>query len=219
MVHRVRVLVIVFLLGDVLSRARLAVADENFGLFLLTKAYNKPEDSFAFGGGRSGHHGRVNDMAFCGGQATDSARYLATASGEYRARSSYAIQGSHYFPLRADDKMLFVWDLQSSEIPMRDSSYADEPLPARPKPELFAITFPYPLSAVCSHPSTSREFLVADARGSVFLTDWRSDPEQDGWRHQSVIELVEPRALADAVCGQPGRWSGSIAWRRDSVNM
>ena len=42
-----------------------------------------------------------------------------------------------------------------------------------------------------------REFLVADARGSVFLTDWRTDPDENeaaSWRNSSVVELVEPRA-------------------------
>jgi hypothetical protein len=84
------------------------------------------------------------------------------------------------------------------------------------------ISFPYPLTSVCAHPTTSKEFLVADARGSVFLTDWRTDPdenEQVSWRNSSVIELVEPRALSDAVCGTPGRWAGSVAWRRDSADM
>lgn len=36
---------------------------------------------FSFGGGLSGHHGKVNDMAFCGGQSEDSWRYVATVSG------------------------------------------------------------------------------------------------------------------------------------------
>lgn len=38
---------------------------------------------FPFGGGLSGHHGRVNDMAFCGGWGDDSARYVATVSGSF----------------------------------------------------------------------------------------------------------------------------------------
>ncbi len=59
---------------------------------------------------------------------------------------------------------------------------------------------------------------MADCRGSIFLTDWRSDPdenEQDSWRNSAVVELVEPRALADAASGLSNKWSGSVAWRRD----
>ena len=116
--------------------------------------------------------------------------------------------------------MLMVWDLHPSITIL--SASADSPASdiasPRAQPTAYVIAFPYPLSAVCSHPSTSKEFLVADARGSIFLTDWRSDPDQDSWRNQSVIELVEPRALADAVCGMPSRWSGGVAWRRDYVN-
>jgi hypothetical protein len=36
---------------------------------------------FAFGGGLSGHHGKVNDMCFCGGRDQDNARYVATVAG------------------------------------------------------------------------------------------------------------------------------------------
>ena len=115
--------------------------------------------------------------------------------------------------------MLMVWDLSPALHIRSTSQDADASTPARPQPTAYVIAFPYPLSAVCAHPSTSKELLVADARGSLFLTDWRSDPDHDSWRHQSVLELAEPRALADAVCGRPARWSGSAAWRRDSVDM
>lgn len=117
--------------------------------------------------------------------------------------------------------MLMVWDL-SPALHIRSASHTSQDAdanPPRPQPTAYVIAFPYPLSAVCAHPSTSKELLVADARGSLFLTDWRSDPDHDSWRHQSVLELAEPRALADAVCGRPARWSGSAAWRRDSVDM
>ncbi|PSR75126.1 hypothetical protein PHLCEN_2v9311 [Hermanssonia centrifuga] len=119
--------------------------------------------------------------------------------------------------------MLMVWDLSPSlNIPSHNSPASpssDKAFTSRPQPTAYVITFPHPLSSVCGHPSTSKEFLVADTRGSIFLTDWRSDPEQHSWRNSSVIELVEPRALADAVCGLQTRWSGSVAWRRDSVDI
>lgn len=155
---------------------------------------------FPFGGGLSGHHGRVNDMAFCGGQSDDSWRYVATVS---------------------DDKMLMVWDLNPSVHITSPASPSSSPEP-RPQPTAYVISFPFPLTTVAAHPSTSREFLVADARGNIYLTDWRTDPEENeqvSWRNSSVIELVEPRALSDAIGGTPSRWAGSVAWRRDSPDI
>ena len=65
---------------------------------------------------------------------------------------------------------------------------------------------------------------MADSRGSIFLTDWRSDPEaprppQRRGHHASVLELVEPRAMADALTGQAALRTGSAAWRRDGVDL
>jgi hypothetical protein len=122
-----------------------------------------------------------------------------------------------------------VWDLfpTVASIPMRQSNSPGaferpEIAETRTQPTAYVIGFPHPLTTVCSHPTTSREFLVADSRGSIFVTDWRSDPEENAqvsWRNSSVIELLEPRALADSVSGSPARWGGSVAWRRDSIDM
>lgn len=118
-----------------------------------------------------------------------------------------------------------VWNLNPTvNMPSAaspESSVADE-RDARPQPTAYVVNFPYPLTTVCAHPTTSKEFLVADARGSIFLTDWLSDldeNEQVSWRNSSVIELLEPRALADSISGSPARWAGSVAWRRDSTDM
>ncbi|KAI0792941.1 hypothetical protein C8Q75DRAFT_864251 [Abortiporus biennis] len=180
----------------------LTAAGIDFGLYLLTKRANGAEDVFPFGGGLSGHHGKVNDMTFCGGQSEDSCRYVATVS---------------------DDKMLMVWDLDPSlNLQIPNSPDADSSTSSRPQPTAYVISFPHPLTTVCSHPSTSKEFLVADARGSIFLTDWRSDPDENqqlSWRNSSIVELVEPKALADAVSGTKVRSSGSAAWRSDSPDI
>jgi len=179
----------------------LAAAGSDFGLYLLTKSHSNEENVFPFGGGLSGHHGKVNDMTFSGGQSDDSARYIATVS---------------------DDKMLVVWDLYPTLTIRSPGSPGIEPGPSRPQPTAYVIAFSHPLTSVSSHPSTSKEFLVADARGSIYRTDWRSDPDenqQNSWRNASIIELVDPRALADAVSGVSTRWSGSAAWRRDSIDI
>ena len=60
---------------------RLAAASADFGLHLLTKSPSTTESSWPFGGGITGHHGKVNDMSFCGGRGEDSHRYVATVSG------------------------------------------------------------------------------------------------------------------------------------------
>lgn len=63
---------------------RLVSACADFGLHLLTKSSTTEEHVFAFGGGLSGHHGKVNDMAYAGGRGEDSTRYLATVSGFWK---------------------------------------------------------------------------------------------------------------------------------------
>lgn len=68
---------------------RLAAAGADFGLHLLNKSSTADENIFPFGGGLSGHHGKVNDMTFCGGRGDDSARYVATVSGLHFYTSSY----------------------------------------------------------------------------------------------------------------------------------
>lgn len=92
----------------------------------------------------------------------------------------------------------------------------------RRQPTALVIPFAHPLSSVSAHPSTSKEFIVSDARGSVFLTDWRKDPndeDEDAWHHQSVVELVHPRALAEAATSLSGQWTGCASWRIDNPDM
>ncbi|GLB42200.1 putative WD40 repeats [Lyophyllum shimeji] len=188
----------------------LAVAGADFGLHLLTKSSKDGESIFPFGGGLSGHHAKINDMTFCGGRSEDSTRYVATVS---------------------DDKMLMVWDLHptvdvSSHAPSPGLDLSENgttPFPSdRPQPTAYVIPFSHPLTSISSHPSTSKEFLVSDCRGSIFLTDWRSDPQdmdQDSWRHSSLIELVEPTALSDHLMGLSRHWVGSVDWRRDTTDI
>ncbi|KAG6332255.1 hypothetical protein ID866_6835 [Astraeus odoratus] len=187
----------------------ISAAGIDFGLHLLSMSSSSTEQIFSFGGGLSGHHGKVNDMCFCGGRDEDNGRYVATVS---------------------DDKMLMVWDLNptldiSSGIvsPVRlggdDSS---ETTDTRPQPTAYAIAFPHPLVTVNSHPSSSKEFLVSDCRGSVFLVDWRTDPgqtEQGSWRHSIVLELIESRAISDSLMATPFRGGAFTAWRRDSADI
>jgi hypothetical protein len=61
---------------------RLVVATHDFGLHILVKACDEDESVFRFGGGLTGHHGRIHDLAFVGG-GDRSARHLASVSGVF----------------------------------------------------------------------------------------------------------------------------------------
>ncbi|KAL9714904.1 hypothetical protein Ac2012v2_001564 [Leucoagaricus gongylophorus] len=175
----------------------LAAAGDDQRLYLLNKKTNSEESIFPFGGGLSGHHGRVNGMSFCGGQDEDSTRYIATV---------------------ADDKMLMVWDL----YPTSSHSCDVDVSPSRPQPTAYVIPFAYPLSSVTAHRTSNKEFLVADSRGSIFVTDWRSDPndsDRSDLRHSNLLELVDPYALAASALGYPINGPGSVAWRADSTDL
>lgn len=115
-----------------------------------------------------------------------------------------------------DDKVLIVWDLETQAAGRSPDAESDRGVPDRPQPAVYAIPFPHPLTSVSSHPLSSKEFLVSDNHGSIFLTDWRSDPEEDS-RRLNVIELAEPRALSDAVSGLGS--AGVAAWRADNPDM
>jgi hypothetical protein len=119
--------------------------------------------------------------------------------------------------------MLIVWDLYpNTEAPSSPTGIVaprSSPNTDRPQPTAYPIPFSRPLVSVCSHPSSSKELVVGDSRGSVFITDWRSEPDESSWRRSSVVELVDPRAIADAMAGISGRSSGSVAWRSDNKDM
>jgi hypothetical protein len=116
--------------------------------------------------------------------------------------------------------MLMVWDLETRAGGVSSDAgsdrAADRGFLDRPQPAAYAIPFPHPLTSVSSHPLSSKEFLVSDNHGSIFLTDWRSDPEEDP-RNLNVVELVEPRALSDAVSGIGS--TGAAAWRADNPDV
>ena len=129
-------------------------------------------------------------------------------------------------PQILDDKMLMVWDLypvtdiESSPPP---STMSLSPSPSlRSQPTAYVIPFRNPLTSIRSHPSTSKEFLVSDCYGAVYLTDWRSDPDESGpgglW-HSSLVELIEPSALSASCLGGPSQWSASVDWRSDTVDL
>ncbi|KAI0317750.1 hypothetical protein OF83DRAFT_1083385 [Amylostereum chailletii] len=194
----------------------LAAATADFGLHLLTKSGSSDPVTFAFGGGLSGHHAPVTAMAFCGGPSSPSVSSVAPSTSAPTDR---------YVATVSDDKMLMVWDLYPAlDIPsvLASASPTTSATPmsfstdyTRPQPTAYATPFPHPLTAVTAHPSSAKDLLVADARGAIYLVDWRSEvADADIGARRHVIELVEPRALADGAA--PG---GSIAWARDNADL
>lgn len=180
----------------------LVISTHDFGLHLLTKSEDSPEDILSFGGGLTGHHGRINDITFVGGQ-DDNARHVATVS---------------------DDKNLIVWDLRPKSSTESDlflngaTSSPDTP----PQPTALVLPFAYPLCSISSHATSSKEFIVSDCRGSLFVVDWRKDPsenEEEAVTHQNFIELVHPRSLADAVSNIPTNLSGYASWHTSDPNI
>ncbi|KAK7693054.1 hypothetical protein QCA50_002619 [Cerrena zonata] len=179
----------------------LVAAGSERSLYLLTKTSSTEEDIFIYGGGLSGHHAKINDISYAGGESDISHRFVASVS---------------------DDRTLLIWDLTPEvKIPSPGSPESDgSDAPSRPQPTAYPIAFPHPLASVSSHPSTSKDLLVADNRGSLFVVDWRTDEnERASWRNSSIVELVEPHALADAACGVSKTWSASAAWRADSADI
>ncbi|TFL05816.1 WD40-repeat-containing domain protein [Pterulicium gracile] len=188
----------------------IAAATQDYRLHLYSKTPTQSENIFSFGGGISGHHGTVTGMTFCGGLNDDASRYLASVS---------------------DDKILMVWDLYPSSVSESADSSRSSSLSLdddeRPQPIAYPIHFANPLASVASHPSTTKELLVGDTRGSIFRMDWKSDPDASmggpdrAWRHPSIIELVETKSLADALLGGAAPWSGtcSIAWKKDDPEI
>lgn len=147
---------------------------------------------------------------------------------QYQVCSSIANSFRTPFKTRIiDDKMLMVWDLhppadiESSPPPTTTMSLSPSPS-SRSQPTAYVISFPNPLTSIRSHPSTSKEFLVSDSHGAVYLTDWRSDPDDGdsgGLWHSSLVEFIEPSALSASCLGGPSQWSASVDWRNDTVDL
>lgn len=113
-----------------------------------------------------------------------------------------------------------VWDLTPQIV--TDTQLDIGSPDSRPQPTAYVMAYPHPLTSIDSHSSTTKELLVSDCRGTIYITDWRSDPgasDQESWRSANVLELTDPHALSEASVGLSLSLSGSVAWRRDSPDM
>ncbi|KDQ12324.1 hypothetical protein BOTBODRAFT_34611 [Botryobasidium botryosum FD-172 SS1] len=186
----------------------LVVTGADGTLRLLAESATAGAEVYPFGGGLSGHRGRINDICFC-----NSYRYIATAG---------------------DDKLCIVWDLDppgtgnhgkeppptASRSPSPLSSESDE---QRSDPVAYPITFSHPLHTVSSHSANARSIMVSDSRGTVSVINWtelvQDQSTADGWRGHRVVELVDPRALADGLTGLSNTWGGGASWKQDDENV
>ncbi|GJJ12516.1 hypothetical protein Clacol_006759 [Clathrus columnatus] len=189
---------------EVIQVVKLATAGEDLNLRLLTRFYDDESDYiFVFGGGLSGHRNLINDLTWCGGYGEESSRFLASVS---------------------DEKILLLWDLSVPTEGTSPNFLSDYKNPSqRPQPIPFAISYAHPLHSIVSHPSTSKELVVSDSQGSVFVVDWRYDPAdehpEDRYRGLSIAQLIDPRALADARTGMQTVWGGSVDWHPEDANI
>jgi len=195
---------------------RLAVTGADNTLRLLTESATHGAEVFAFGGGLSGHQGRINDICFCiAGEG--SSRYIATVG---------------------DDKVCIVWDLYPSQqgnhrdqegsqspspLPQSPTPFSSESDAQRSDPIAYSIQFSHSLHSVSSHPANARSFMVSDSRGTVSVIDWtvleQDQSKAEGWRGHRVVELVDPRALADGSTNLSSSWGGGASWKQDDENV
>jgi hypothetical protein len=112
-----------------------------------------------------------------------------------------------------------VWDLTPQ---ITTDTQVEIDFSSRPQPTAYVMGYPHPLTSIDSHSSTAKELVVSDCRGTIYITDWRSDPgvsEQESWRSSSILELTYPHALSEASAGLSLNLAGSVAWRRDSPDI
>ena len=118
---------------------------------------------------------------------------------------------------------MIVWDLRPKSGAENDAFLTSSVSSTKSSPPTaLVISFAYPLCSISSHESSSKEFIVSDSRGSVFVVDWRKDPlenEEEAVTHQNFIELVHPRSLADSVSNIPSCLSGYASWHENNPNM
>ncbi|KAF8633730.1 hypothetical protein AX17_004386 [Amanita inopinata Kibby_2008] len=119
-----------------------------------------------------------------------------------------------------DDKMLMVWNLYPNVLIPPLQQGLSSHLASRLQPTAYVIPFAHSLTSINAHSSSGKNFLVADCKGSVHITDWSSDPHCQGEadiRRSTVVELLDPPtmvATAGATC-----IFGSAAWEADDVDI
>ncbi|KAH7103799.1 WD40-repeat-containing domain protein [Auriculariales sp. MPI-PUGE-AT-0066] len=178
--------------ADTLSWSiQLAIACGDGHIRLCTYTVNAPEPIIQIvSTAATTHSNDITGLAFSG-----------SSSGRYLASSSL-------------DRTCIVWDLEVLQHELQQSELLDASGDFKlPSAGAYgdSTRFANPLLSVAAHPQRA-EFLISDNTGSVLLFDWA-----DSCR--AVVELVDPRTLADARTGVKGIGLGGAAWKAQDADF
>jgi hypothetical protein len=195
------------------NRLGVACADGNMRILRKTPLSPPTGEIRIFGGGTTGHSGRITSLAFSSARA-----------------------GMHVASV-GEDCNLLVWNLSSKRVKAEedmDASDADMSMEGsggdEQAPSAYPIPFTHPLQDVIAHDANARALLVADSRGAVSLVDWAGmeteEDAPDGWRRQRIVELMDPRRVAEGITGvrtsgvpRNSSLEGGADWKPDDPNM
>ncbi|KAF8682478.1 Utp21 protein [Rhizoctonia solani] len=187
-----------------------ACADGNMRILRKTPQSPPTGEIRVFGGGTTGHSARISSLAF-----------------------SSAREGMHVASV-GEDCNLLIWNL-SKRIKTEEESdssmdLGDNKQDVDQAPSAYPIAFSHPLQDVIAHDANARVLLVADSRGTVSLVDWagaEADEDiPDGWSRQRVVELMDPRRVAEGITGvrtsgvpMNSSLGGGADWKPDDPNI
>ncbi len=195
--------------GNRRTYSRLVVAGADGNLRHLSKSMTSEECITNLRGQLTGHQGRVNGLTFCGDPHSDMGwRYVASVGGNVISSSVERL-----LILVADDKLLLIWDLypetelyEMSRAPSSSPSFPSN-IPCGP-PAAWSMQLSRPLHTVLSHPDNSKEIVVSDDRGSIFIIDWRSDDDDrlsegtTNTQRRIIAEYTDPGCLSAGLTSQ-----------------
>lgn len=201
-----------------------------------------------FGGGLSGHHQTINDVCFCTSETYQTHCASVGDDGlimwnlypkaedevDDQAENRNTANGAEGTGTDTEDEVERSLEPESrisSRVPRLTTTpgagtqaVVESETPS-PQATAYIIRFPHPLHTISSHPNSASQFMVSDIRGVVCIVDWtkttlgQESVGRPGWRGHRVVELVDPRALADGVAGGKGKWTGGAGWKRDDKNV
>ncbi|EUC62084.1 Smg-4/UPF3 family protein [Rhizoctonia solani AG-3 Rhs1AP] len=187
-----------------------ACADGNMRILRKTPQSPPTGEIRVFGGGTTGHSARISSLAF-----------------------SSAREGMHVASV-GEDCNLLIWNLskriKTEDDPDSSMDLGDDQQDQDQAPSAYPIAFSHPLQDVIAHDANARVLLVADSRGTVSLVDWAGaeaeEDAPDGWHRQRVVELMDPRRVAEGITGvrtsgvpMNSSLGGGADWKPDDPNL
>ncbi|CAE7205857.1 unnamed protein product [Rhizoctonia solani] len=187
-----------------------ACADGNMRILRKTPESPPTGEIRLFGGGTTGHSARISSLAFSSARA-----------------------GMHVASV-GEDCNLLIWNLskriKAEDDPDSSMDLGDDQQDQDQAPSAYPIAFSHPLQDVIAHDANARVLLVADSRGTVSLVDWAGaeteEDAPDGWHRQRVVELMDPRRVAEGITGvrtsgvpTNSSLGGGADWKPDDPNI